>query len=124
MNKSSLILLFMFVFSVLKPGCVIAQPRVLVLGDSHMVGQFGEAFHRKMLGFHRYEILSVSIGGSGSANFLLPLYNFCCGFVVRHICPEDSLDKHGKTYWNEGTYVLTNERILSEYHSRLDSVLC
>lgn len=100
-----------------------AQPRMLVLGDSHMVGQFGERFHVKMHEWKKFEILSVSIGGSGSANFLHQLTNFCCGFMVRHAKPGDSLDKHGKFPWQAGSYVITNERILEQYKSRLDTIL-
>lgn len=100
-----------------------AQPRLLILGDSHMVGHFGEHFHQRLMEGNRFEILSIAIGGSGSANFLYPLSNFCCGHVVRHVMPGDTLNAQGRVNWIDGNYALTGQLILPQYHSQLDSVL-
>src|SRR5688572_15731969 len=115
--------LFSFFFFLSSFSVVHAQPRMLVIGDSHMVGHFGDRFHIKLHELKKYEILSVAIGGSGSANFLYPLYDFCCGYMVRQAKPGDSLDKKGKFPWLAGSYSISNDAILTNYNSRLDSVL-
>jgi hypothetical protein len=65
--------------------------RILLLGDSHMVGHFGEHFHKRLHELGKYEVLSIGIGGAGSVHYTLPMKNFCCGYKIRHTKTGDSI---------------------------------
>lgn len=69
------------------------EPRsILVLGDSHMKGYFGEFFHKKLHSEGRFFILNVAIGGAGTKTFTHDqLRSTCCGYRVRYTCPESKL---------------------------------
>jgi hypothetical protein len=69
------------------------EPRsILVLGDSHMKGYFGEFFHKKLHSSGRFFILNVAIGGAGTKTFTHDqLRSTCCGYRVRYTCPESKL---------------------------------
>ncbi len=69
------------------------EPRsILVLGDSHMKGYFGEFFHKKLHSEVRFFILNVAIGGAGTKTFTHDqLRSTCCGYRVRYTCPESKL---------------------------------
>ena len=65
---------------------------ILVLGDSHMKGYFGEYFHKKLHSEGRFFILNVAIGGAGTKTFTHDqLRSTCCGYRVRYTCPESKL---------------------------------
>lgn len=65
---------------------------ILVLGDSHMKGYFGEFFHKKLHSEGRYFILNIAIGGAGTKTFTHDqLRSTCCGYRVRYTCPESKL---------------------------------
>jgi len=65
---------------------------ILVLGDSHMKGYFGEFFHKKLHNEGRFFILNVAIGGAGTKTFTHDqLRSTCCGYRVRYTCPESKL---------------------------------
>ncbi len=70
-----------------------AEPKsILVLGDSHMKGYFGEFFHKKLHSEGRFFILNVAIGGAGTKTFTHDqLRSTCCGYRVRYTCPESKL---------------------------------
>ncbi len=73
-----------------------AQPRktthVLMLGDSHMVGYFGEHLQRNLHQLGSFHILSVAIGGAGSQTFTsAELKNTCCGYRIRRTWADDSI---------------------------------
>lgn len=59
---------------------------ILILGDSHFVGHFGEYVHTNLHEMERYDILSVAISGAGTKHFTLTLKNFCCGYKIRQSC--------------------------------------
>ena len=117
-TKILLCIIFIFSFNVK----VKSQPKLLVLGDSHMVGQFGDWLHRGIHEWQKYDVFSVAIGGAGSRTFLQTLRNFCCGFMIR-------AEKPGEPLVNEFmkresfTYIQTDTNILAQYHSNIDSVL-
>jgi len=69
------------------------EPRsILVLGDSHMKGYFGEFFHKKLHSEGRFFILNIAIGGAGTKTFTHDqLRSTCCGYRVRYTCPESKL---------------------------------
>jgi hypothetical protein len=65
---------------------------ILVLGDSHMKGYFGEFFHKKLHSEGRFFILNIAIGGAGTKTFTHEqLRSTCCGYRVRYTCPESKL---------------------------------
>ena len=63
-----------------------AIKNVLILGDSHFVGHFGEYVHENLHEINKYDVLSVAISGAGSKHFTLTLKNFCCGYKIRYSC--------------------------------------
>jgi len=72
-------------------GCFLSLPlysvkNVLILGDSHFVGHFGEYVHKNLHETNKYDIISVAISGAGSKHFTLTLKNFCCGYKIRYSC--------------------------------------
>jgi hypothetical protein len=88
--KTILLLAGAFIFSIMQGN---AEPRsILVLGDSHMKGYFGEFFHKKLHSEGRFFILNIAIGGAGTKTFTHDqLRSTCCGYRVRYTCPESKL---------------------------------
>jgi len=71
-----------------------AVKNVLILGDSHFVGHFGEYVHKGLHQTNRYDVFSIAISGAGSKHFTLTLKNFCCGYKIRYSCAgKDSTKK-------------------------------
>jgi hypothetical protein len=70
---------------------------VLILGDSHFVGHFGEYLHENLHETNKYDILSVAISGAGSKHFTLTLKNFCCGYKIRYSCAGMHPEENKKT---------------------------
>lgn len=63
-----------------------------MLGDSHMVGYFGEHLQRHLHQLGSFHILSVAIGGAGSQTFAVSeLKNACCGYRIRRTWADDSI---------------------------------
>ncbi len=102
-----------------------AEPKsILVLGDSHMKGYFGEFFHKKLHSEGEYFILSIAIGGAGTKTFVKDmLYNNCCGYRVRYTCPESKLKEKGWMPVLEGAEQPSSRPILRIYGSTLAMVL-
>lgn len=69
---------------------------VLILGDSHLVGDFGDALHREMHRLKKYNVVSVGIGGAGSYHFTGTMRTFCCGSIIRETCIFDSISDQVK----------------------------
>ncbi len=88
--KTILSILAIFIFAKVS---AYTEPRsILVLGDSHMKGYFGEFFHKKLHSEGRFFILNVAIGGAGTKTFTHDqLRSTCCGYRVRYTCPESNL---------------------------------
>ncbi len=86
-------ILFFLAISFFAKASAYTEPRsILVLGDSHMKGYFGEFFHKKLHSEGRYFILNIAIGGAGTKTFTHDqLRSTCCGYRVRYTCPESKL---------------------------------
>src|SRR5687768_5250910 len=86
-------ILFIACFFAIQLAYTYTEPRsILVLGDSHMKGYFGEFFHKKLHSSGRFFILNVAIGGAGTKTFTHDqLRSTCCGYRVRYTCPESKL---------------------------------
>lgn len=90
---------FRFIFSIFMALSILhvaysegENKSILVLGDSHMKGYFGEYFHKKLHSEGRYFILNIAIGGAGTKTFTHDqLRSTCCGYRVRYTCPESKL---------------------------------
>ncbi len=63
-----------------------AIKNVLILGDSHFVGHFGEYVHTNLHETNKYDVFSIAISGAGSKHFTMTLKNFCCGYKIRFSC--------------------------------------
>ncbi|MBC8043085.1 MAG: hypothetical protein IAF08_06540 [Rhizobacter sp.] len=57
--------------------------RLLILGDSHLMGDFGEFLHRRLHESGKYDVLSIAICGAGSYQFAHPFENDICGYKIR-----------------------------------------
>ncbi|MCX7744377.1 MAG: hypothetical protein N2167_07425 [Flavobacteriales bacterium] len=104
---------------------LIAQSpkNILILGDSHMMGYFGEFFHRKLHETGKYDILSIGIGGAGSKHYTLRMTNFCCGYKVRLTCCSDKICQQCTIPVFERADVATQKPILRNIGSKLIQVL-
>ena len=101
----------------------VEKKSLLVLGDSHMKGYFGEFFHKRLHNEGKYFILSIGIGGAGTKTFVSNLKNTCCGYRVRYTSPDRKI---GEKEWIpvlESAEAPTNANILKVYGSYLISVL-
>lgn len=68
---------------------------ILILGDSHLVGDFGEYLHLGLHQNYNCDITSIAIAGAGSMHYVLTMTNFCCGYKIRQSCANDTLS-YGK----------------------------
>lgn len=96
---------------------------ILILGDSHMMGNFGEFFHRKLHETGKYDILSIGIGGAGSKHYTLRMINFCCGYKVRMTCFTDQICQQCTIPIFERANTVTQKPILRNVGSKLIQVL-
>ncbi len=94
MKKYPLIFLLSVVF-IAKP--IYAIKNVLILGDSHFVGHFGEYVHKNLHETNKYDIFSIAISGAGSKHFTLTLKNFCCGYKIRYSCAGEVAEDQKKS---------------------------
>jgi len=97
---------------------------VLMLGDSHMVGYFGEHLQRYLHQKGSFHILSVAIGGAGSYTFVAPvLKNNCCGFRIRRTWADDSIGFNSPIRVVSGSLVASKKDIGASWSRNLDSLL-
>ena len=82
-KKATLVFLLLFIWFILPS---FAIKNLLILGDSHFVGHFGEYVHKNLHETDKYDILSIAISGAGSKHFTMTLKNFCCGYKIRQSC--------------------------------------
>lgn len=96
-----------------------SSPSVLILGDSHLMGQFGENLHKNIHSLNIFDIMSISIGGAGSATYIYPLKNSCCGYSIREsLKDEDILDRVRRV---EQCNYKSDEIVGKEYDGRLSN---
>ena len=97
---------------------------ILMLGDSHMVGYFGEHLQRYLHQKGRFHILSVAIGGAGSYTFTKPvLTNTCCGYRIRRTWADDSIGYNSPVRMVAGTLKADQKPLGSTWNKNLDSLL-
>lgn len=94
---------------------------VLLLGDSHLKGYFGEYSQRELYETRKYNILSVAIRGVGLLSFTISLQNTCCGYKVRMTCAGDSIKKD--VPYIERTDKASDDLFLKQFGSRLTTIL-
>lgn len=100
-----------------------SHKNLLILGDSHMMGHFGEYIHRKLHETGKYDILSIGIGGAGSKHYTLRMTNFCCGYKVRMTCCTDQICQQCTIPIFERSNIVTQKPILRNVGSKLIQVL-
>ncbi len=95
-----------------------------MLGDSHMVGYFGEHLQRHLHQLGSFHILSVAIGGAGSQTFTVAeLKNACCGFRIRRTWADDSIGHSSPVRTVAGTLRADFKPIGRTWSRNLDSLM-
>jgi len=59
------------------------KPFILILGDSNLVGSFGDVLHRSIAGWKDADVMSIAIGGGNASYYNRTMKNLCCGYKVR-----------------------------------------
>jgi hypothetical protein len=97
--------------------------RILILGDSHFLGSFGEMFHRNLHETRQFDILSIAIGGAGSRNFTMTMRNNCCGYTIRESFHDEHILKSSRLRRIEGSNTLSGELVGKPYGGRVEKVV-
>jgi lysophospholipase L1-like esterase len=97
--------------------------QILILGDSHLNGDFGEYLQKRLHAMARYDILSIAIGGSGSRHFVLPMTNFCCGYKIRETCYGEIIPDRERIRTIEKNTAYSGEVVAKAFRGRLSRVL-
>jgi hypothetical protein len=93
------------------------NPTILLVGDSNMVGSFGDELHGSIQKWNEADVLSIAIGGGNAAYYLNTMTNKCCGFKVRFSEKGAAIKILGKS----GTKNMA--QVLPEYGGSLLNVL-
>jgi len=120
--KTTTLLLSLFIFSL----GGYSQQRIrqmLILGDSHLNGDFGEYLHKKLHETKRYDIYSIAIGGAGSRHFTMTMRNHCCGYKIRETCYGEEVVPKEKIRTVEKYAAGNNEIVGKAYKGQLKNVL-
>lgn len=96
---------------------------MLILGDSHLNGDFGEFLHRKLHDANKYDIYSIAIGGAGSRHFTMTMRNHCCGYKIRESCYGEVIPAKSKIRTIEKNSTGTNEVVDKSHKGQLSNVL-
>ncbi len=104
---------------------IYSVKNVLILGDSHFVGHFGEYVHKNLHETNKYDILSIAISGAGSKHFTLTLKNFCCGYKIRYSCAGLPIEENKKNEVQiiEKSSTGTNTLIGKSWKGKLPSII-
>ena len=103
-----------------------AQPpirQMLILGDSHLNGQFGEFLQKKLHESKAFDIYSIAIGGAGSRHFTMTMRNHCCGFRIRESCYGETYTSKDLIRTLEKASTGTNEIVGKAFKGQLKNVL-
>ncbi|MCG9912085.1 MAG: SGNH/GDSL hydrolase family protein [Flavobacteriales bacterium] len=123
MKKVVSVIVFLFLCeSLIKAQNDIKQ--ILILGDSHLNGAFGEYLQTKLHETGRFDIYSISIGGAGTRHFTMTLKNHCCGYKIRETCSGEIINPKTKIRTVEKSNSLTNEVIGKAYKGQLKNIIC
>lgn len=96
---------------------------MLILGDSHSVGSFGEYLHKGLHNLYLYNIMGVNIGGAGTKHFTLQLRNFCCGYKIRVTHLTDTLTSKQTIFTLESSKTGDQSLVGKKWNGYLSSVL-
>jgi hypothetical protein len=102
---------------------VIYVRRIMIIGDSHLMGYFGESLQLTLHAAGHYDILSIAIGGAGSRNFTMTMRNNCCGYKIRESFYDETFDKKNRIRTLEACNYLSGEIVGKIYKGQLSSVL-
>jgi hypothetical protein len=84
-----LILIFLLISSTLGGAQTSADDKkdslqLLLIGDSNLVGFFGDHLHREIQNLNKFNVYSIAIGGAGTRYFTqTTMRNLCCGYKIR-----------------------------------------
>jgi hypothetical protein len=106
-----------------KRDSVLYVQRILILGDSHLLGHFGEMLQKGIHETGHFDILSIAIGGAGSRNFTMPMRNLCCGYAIRETFYNETVPSPDKIRIIEGNNNLTGEIIGKNYKGKLQEIV-
>lgn len=90
---------------------------ILILGDSNLVGSFGDELHGAIQKWEEADVLSIAIGGGNPTYYNQTMINKCCGYKVRFSA------KGGKIKILEKSGTKNNAKILPEYGSSVATIL-
>ena len=102
---------------------LMANARILMLGDSHLMGPFGEHLQRFIHESGFFDILSISIAGAGSATFVYPLRNNCCGYAIRESLHDEKIPSNQNIRYLEYNSGISGDIVGKKYNGRLSNVL-
>jgi hypothetical protein len=96
---------------------------MVIIGDSHTKGYFGERLHQRIHSTGMFNIFSIGLGGAGTQNYLYTLYNNCCGYKVRLTCAEDIVDSKGKLPFIENEDKGSGSMVLKKWNGKFKNIL-
>lgn len=98
-------------------------PRLLMLGDSHLMGPFGEHLQRAIHNIGFFDILSISLAGAGSKTFTYKMTNSCCGYAIRESLYDEEIPKNKKIRFLEYNSVQSDDVVSKKHDGRLSKIL-
>ena len=91
---------------------------ILILGDSMTKGDYGRNLHQMLAEKTGRLVMSIGIGGAGSADYLrTEIENNCCGYVIRESAP------YGSIVTVEDSNVLDHAIVGKVFHGNLREML-
>ena len=121
--RTLLLILFLSAGRHLVSGQTVHIRQMLILGDSHLNGEFGEFLQKKLHGTQPLDIYSIAIGGAGSRHFTMTMRNHCCGFKIRESCYGEALTPREKIRTLEKAASGTGEIVGKPFNGQLSGVL-
>lgn len=119
--RTFIFILFLAISQILHGQEPIRQ--MLILGDSHLNGDFGEYLHKKLHLSQRFDITSIAIGGAGSRHFTMTMKNHCCGYKIRETCYGEEIPSKQRIRTLEKQSTGTNEIVGKKYNGQLKNAL-
>ncbi|MDD2346610.1 MAG: hypothetical protein PHY85_10780 [Bacteroidales bacterium] len=98
-------------------------PRILMLGDSHLMGPFGEHLQRAIHNTKKFDILSISISGAGSKTYTYKMTNNCCGYAIRESLHDEIIPPNKKIRYLEYNSYQSDDIVSKKHNGRLSNVL-
>ena len=98
-------------------------PRLLMLGDSHLMGPFGEHLQKAIHNTGFFDILSISLAGAGSKTFTYKMTNSCCGYAIRESLHDEVIPKNKKIRLLEYNSVQSDDVVSKKHDGRLSKIL-